>query len=181
MLFQGQEFLASTPFIFFTDHNDELGKLVTEGRRREFADFAQFSDPAVRDRIPDPQDPRTFERSKLDLDEASYGVGLLVQDLYRAALELRATDPVLAAARRGRPSLQVESRDEALLIAIAVAGGRRILVVNFGDQVTFEEPGTGGLRPLLHTGATHYGGNGIAPKLADGKIVVPGHSAALLG
>ncbi|HEY8597227.1 MAG TPA: malto-oligosyltrehalose trehalohydrolase [Thermomicrobiales bacterium] len=181
MLFQGQEFLASTPFLYFTDHNEELGKLVTEGRRREFADFAQFSDPAVRDRIPDPQDPRTFERSKLDLDEASYGVGLLVQDLYRAALELRAADPVLAAARRSRPSLQAEARDEALLITIEAAGGRRILVVNLGDQVTFDEPGTGGLRPLLHTGATHYGGNGVAPQLADGRIIVPGHSAALLG
>ena len=181
MLFQGQEYLASTPFLFFTDHNEELGRLVTEGRRREFADFKQFSDPAVRERIPDPQDPRTFRRSKLDLDEASYGIGLLIQDLYRAALALRASDPVLTAARHARPTLAAESREEAVLITIEAAGGRRILVVNFGDQVTFDEPGTGGLKPLLHTGETHYGGNGVAPQLRDGQIIVPGHSAALLG
>ena len=181
MLFQGQEFLGSTPFLYFTDHNEELGRLVTEGRRREFAAFRQFSDPAVRERIPDPQDPRTFERSKLDLDEASYGVGLLIQDFHRAALRLRASDPVLSAARRSRPPLHAASRDAALLITIEAAGERRILVVNFGEQVTFDEPGADGLRPLLHTGETHYGGSGVAPQLTGGTIIVPGHSAALLG
>ncbi len=181
MLFQGQEFLASSPFLYFTDHNEELGRLVTEGRRQEFAAFKQFSDPAVRERIPDPQDPRTFARSKLDLDAASYGIGLLIQDLYRAALAIRADDPVLVAARRGRPTLRAESREEALLITIEAGGGRRILTVNFGDRVTFDEPGTTSLRPLLHTGETHYGGNGVAPQLRDGAIIVPGHSAALLG
>jgi maltooligosyltrehalose trehalohydrolase len=181
MLFQGQEFLASTPFLYFTDHNDELGKLVTEGRRQEFAAFKQFSDPAVRERIPDPQDARTFERSKLNLDEAAYGIGLLVQDLHRAALRIRATDEVLCDARRSRPILQVEARDEALLITIEAECGRRLLVANFGDQVTFEERGTDGMRPLVHTGETHYGGNGVAPQFRDGTIIVPGHSAALLG
>ena len=65
MLFQGQEWASSSPFQFFTDHNAELGKLVTEGRRREFGKFKAFNDPAIREKIPDPQAESTFTNSKL--------------------------------------------------------------------------------------------------------------------
>ena len=81
MLFMGQEFAASSPFQFFTDHDAALGRLVTEGRRREFEAFPAFAaDPSL---LPDPQDPATFERSKLRLDErrANRGVYRLYQDL----------------------------------------------------------------------------------------------------
>jgi maltooligosyltrehalose trehalohydrolase len=65
MLFQGEEWGASSPFLYFTDHEDpELGRLVTEGRRREFAAFS-----AHREDVPDPQAPETFERSKLNWNE----------------------------------------------------------------------------------------------------------------
>ncbi len=66
LLFMGQEWAAPEPFLFFTNHHDELGRLVTEGRRKEFARFSAFSDPANRKSIPDPQQPETFRRSKLD-------------------------------------------------------------------------------------------------------------------
>ncbi|MFN8538170.1 MAG: malto-oligosyltrehalose trehalohydrolase [Thermomicrobiales bacterium] len=182
LLFQGQEFLASTPFLFFTDHNAELGRLVTEGRRREFAGFAQFSDPAVRERIPDPQDPRTFERSKLNLDEAAFGAGLLAQDLYREALRLRATDPVLVAARRERVSLRTTAREKAVLVELETGAGMRLIAVNFGDAVAFSHTKAEGLTTLLHTGGPRFGGNAVAPRLlSNGKVVVPAHSAALFG
>ncbi len=71
LLFMGQEWGASTPFRYFTDHNPELGALVTEGRRQEFKAFSAFADPAVRHRIPDPQAPETFLRSRLDWSERS--------------------------------------------------------------------------------------------------------------
>ncbi|MDA8218876.1 MAG: malto-oligosyltrehalose trehalohydrolase, partial [Dehalococcoidales bacterium] len=67
LIFMGQEFAASTPFLYFTDHNPELGKLVTIGRREEFKRFSAFSDPERREQIPDPQAEATFLRSKLDL------------------------------------------------------------------------------------------------------------------
>jgi maltooligosyltrehalose trehalohydrolase len=61
MLFQGEEWGASSPFLYFTDHEDpELGRLVTEGRRREFAAFTAHAED-----VPDPQAPETFQRSKL--------------------------------------------------------------------------------------------------------------------
>ncbi|WP_321472785.1 malto-oligosyltrehalose trehalohydrolase [uncultured Paludibaculum sp.] len=69
LLFMGQEWAATAPFQFFTDHNDQLGPLVSEGRRREFAHFPEFSDEATRATIPDPQAEATFVRSKLDWDE----------------------------------------------------------------------------------------------------------------
>ncbi len=63
LIFFGEEFGTATPFLFFTDHNAELGKLVTQGRRKEFAKFAAFTDPATREKIPDPNDPATFAAS----------------------------------------------------------------------------------------------------------------------
>jgi 1,4-alpha-glucan branching enzyme/maltooligosyltrehalose trehalohydrolase len=66
MLFMGEEFGATSPFRFFCDFSGELGKAVTQGRRREFAGFARFADPAARSAIPDPNAEETFLASKLD-------------------------------------------------------------------------------------------------------------------
>lgn len=63
LIFMGEEVASRTPFLFFTDHNAELGAKVAEGRRREFAHFAAFSDPEQRAAIPDPNAPATFEAS----------------------------------------------------------------------------------------------------------------------
>ena len=63
LLFMGEEWGCKTPFLFFTDHHDELADAVREGRRTEFAHFPAFSDPEKRDSIPDPNAPETFVRS----------------------------------------------------------------------------------------------------------------------
>ena len=63
LLFMGDEVNAREPFLFFTDHHGELADAVREGRRNEFADFAAFRDPALRERIPDPNALATFEQS----------------------------------------------------------------------------------------------------------------------
>ncbi|GAJ29455.1 malto-oligosyltrehalose trehalohydrolase [Acidomonas methanolica] len=69
MLFMGEEWGTTTPFFFFTDFQDALADAVREGRRREFATFAAFSSPSARARIPDPNAPATFERSRPDRTE----------------------------------------------------------------------------------------------------------------
>jgi len=66
LLFMGEEFAASSPFLFFCDFEADLAKAVTEGRRAEFAKFAQFRDAATRDRIPDPNAASTFCASRID-------------------------------------------------------------------------------------------------------------------
>ncbi|QIG78883.1 malto-oligosyltrehalose trehalohydrolase [Stakelama tenebrarum] len=63
LLFQGEETGSRSPFLFFTDFHDALADAVRNGRRREFARFAAFADPAARERIPDPNAPETFARS----------------------------------------------------------------------------------------------------------------------
>ncbi len=68
LLFMGQEWLAATPFLFFCQFGDDLAQSVAEGRRREFARFARFANPRAREAIPDPNDPETLLRSKLDWD-----------------------------------------------------------------------------------------------------------------
>ncbi len=69
LLFMGEEWAASTPFLFFSDFTGDLARAVTEGRRREFAAFPAFADPAVRETIPDPEAPETFAASQLRWDE----------------------------------------------------------------------------------------------------------------
>jgi maltooligosyltrehalose trehalohydrolase len=63
LLFMGEETASRTPFLFFTDHHHDLADAVREGRRQEFAGFAEFADPEQRERIPDPNAPETFAAS----------------------------------------------------------------------------------------------------------------------
>jgi len=91
LLFMGQEWAATAPFLFFTDHHEELGRQITEGRRQEFAAFAAFADAERRERIPDPQAEETFEASRLrwsELDQPEHA-GML--RLYQRLLGLRTT------------------------------------------------------------------------------------------
>lgn len=90
LLFQGEEWAASSPFLYFTDHADpSLGRAVSEGRRREFAAFGW--DPAG---IPDPQDAATFERSQLHWDEVDRPPHRDFLDWYRRLLALRRSLPM---------------------------------------------------------------------------------------
>lgn len=132
MLFMGQEFGASTPFQYFTDHNAELGRLVTEGRRREFQAFSAFRDAATRERIPDPQAESTFVNSKLRLSESDSAQGRALQALYRRLLELRRSDPVLRDQARERTEPCALSRD-VLAVRRWRGDAERLLLVNFGE------------------------------------------------
>jgi maltooligosyltrehalose trehalohydrolase len=89
LLFMGQEWGSTTPFLYFTDHEPELGKKVSEGRRREFAAFSHFQSPASREKIPDPQSPETFERSRLSWNERETDRARELLRLVRDLLRLR--------------------------------------------------------------------------------------------
>ena len=94
MLFMGEEWAASTPFLFFCDFELDLAPLVTRGRREEFAKFPEFSDPEVRDRIPDPGDEETFKASKLDWESREEPEHRQWLDFYRFLLRLRREEVV---------------------------------------------------------------------------------------
>lgn len=109
MLFMGEEFAAATPFLFFCDFGDGLGQAVSRGRRREFARFARFADPAARAAIPDPERVDAFLASRLDwgcLDDPVHRDWL---DYYRALLKLRRERlvPRLAGMSGGAAGFQV--------------------------------------------------------------------------
>lgn len=95
LLFMGQEWNSSSPFQFFTDHNADLGKLITQGRRREFSHFAAFRDPVVRATIPDPQAASTFQDSKLRWNELQDEQHAQMLFLYQEFINLRRTHPAL--------------------------------------------------------------------------------------
>ncbi|HEY9556896.1 MAG TPA: malto-oligosyltrehalose trehalohydrolase [Acidimicrobiales bacterium] len=91
MLFAGEEWAASSPFQYFSDHQDpDLARAVSEGRRREFASFGWAPDD-----VPDPQDPATFERSKLRWDELGGAAHQRTLDWYRTLIALRRRLPAL--------------------------------------------------------------------------------------
>jgi maltooligosyltrehalose trehalohydrolase len=133
LLFMGQEWAATSPFLYFTDHEGELGEAITRGRRKEFAGFAAFQNPSAAETIPDPQSRQTFERSKLRWEERMAEPHARVLALHRAMLRLRREDPVLCA-----PSawdrIEAMARGDTLEVVRTEGSHTRRLVVNFGDR-----------------------------------------------
>lgn len=93
MLFMGQEWAAATPFLFFTEHEIDLGRKITEGRRKEFALFPEFADESLREKIPDPQALATFENSRLNWDELHQASHSEILELYSLCLRVRRENP----------------------------------------------------------------------------------------
>jgi maltooligosyltrehalose trehalohydrolase len=122
LLFMGQEWAASSPFLFFTDHADDLGRKVTEGRRQEFRAFAAFADAAGRAAIPDPQKRDTFERSRLPWDEVLRDRHALVRRLYQRLLEVRSTSDVIRNATADRYDVRTLD-DSSLMLTLRCDAG----------------------------------------------------------
>lgn len=124
MLFMGEEFAASAPFLYFCDFSGELARAVTEGRRAEFGRFSRFADPRVRERIPDPNDERTFLASKLDWSERGQSPHADWLALYARLLHCRSSVlvPWLDDARCGSFTI---STPGTLHLVWPLAGGRR--------------------------------------------------------
>ena len=114
LLFMGQEWAASSRFMFFTDHHTALGQLVSEGRRAEFSRFEAFADPVVRLQIPDPQARSTFDESRLRWDEQERPPHKGTLELYRELLWIRKTEPALRRDER----LEVVALDDDSLVVV---------------------------------------------------------------
>ncbi len=126
MLFQGEEWAASSPFQYFTDHEDaELGRLVSEGRKKEFVAFGWNPDD-----IPDPQDEQTFLRSKLKWEEQTSKQHAEMLDWYKQVIALRKSHPELTDG--SLKELKVEySEEEKWLV---MRRGSLEIVVNLKNQ-----------------------------------------------
>jgi len=186
LLFQGEEFAASSPFLFFADHGDDLAPSVQRGRRKFLAQFPSSADPAVQAGIPDPHDPTTFQRCQLDLSERQTHAWAL--DLHRDLLRLRREDPVF---RRPRP----RGLDGAVLGPAAFVlrffgadGDDRLLLVNFGRDLLLDPAPEPLLAPpdekawtaLWSSEDPRYGGSGTAPPEREDGWHVRGEAAVVL-
>lgn len=173
LLFMGQEWNATTPFLFFTDHEPELGRKVTEGRRREFARFAGFSSQE----IPDPQAPRTFESSKLDRAEALRAPHAGVLALYRELIALR-SHPAMR--KRDRASFRVRALGpDAVELERCGAKTRLRLIacLRSGLEVDLGSH----WRMVLFSEDERFGGRGrAAGGLQGGRLLLRGAGAAVL-
>jgi maltooligosyltrehalose trehalohydrolase len=133
MLFQGQEFAASAPFLFFADHHPELAQQVSVGRRKFLAQFRSLALPEMQAHLAEPSDPETFHRCILDFSERERNAAVL--ELHRDLIRLRRSDPVLSAQRaRGLDGAVLGSAAFLLRYFDPVAGDR-LLLVNLGRDL----------------------------------------------
>lgn len=147
MLFMGEEWAASTPFLFFADFGPDLAQAVTDGRRREFAAWPAFADAAARARIPDPQDPATMRASVLRWDERARPKHAAMLALYRELLALRhgLIVPRLASGARGDGYAQLAGT--AFRVNWRFGDASRLsLIANLGTAPAYVSYAVAGLR-----------------------------------
>lgn len=166
MLFMGEEYGASTPWQFFTSHPEpELGQATATGRLEEFA--AMGWDPKT---VPNPQDPETFTRSKLNWAEASDGDHGRLVGLYKRLISLRRDTPELSQSGFAATSVVF---DEAAKWLVLRRGGIDV-ALNFSPR-TAHVPVRG-----QHVMVATDGGTQLAAAGSEPRLELPGHSAAIV-
>jgi maltooligosyltrehalose trehalohydrolase len=188
MLFQGQEFMASSPFMFFADHQPELAELVRSGRAKFLSQFPSIATPEATEGLPDPADASVFVRCKLDWSERERNERAVA--LHRDLLRLRRSEAALRSqAPRGVDGAVLS---ESAFVIRFFGGGRddRLLLVNLGPCAHLDpmaEPLIAPLCPGTHwltvfsTEDPVYGGWGTPPiDTADDGWRLPAECAALL-
>jgi maltooligosyltrehalose trehalohydrolase len=186
MLFQGQEFAASSPFYYFADHQKELAELVRRGRIDFLGQFRSVSDPAVKKGVPDPHDPNTFQRCKLDLTERQKHAG--AYEMHRDLLKLRREDSVFSRPRPRGIDGAVLGRGAFVIRYFGEGGGDRLLLVNFGRDLHLDPapepllaPPEGKLWEVRWSSEDpRYGGSGTVPPDTEENWRVPGEAAVVL-
>ncbi|MGE5399524.1 MAG: malto-oligosyltrehalose trehalohydrolase [Ignavibacteriales bacterium] len=136
MLFQGQEFAATSPFFYFADHNKELAKMVARGRSEFLSQFPSLATPEMQSCLPDPGNKRTFERSKLDFSDRKKNRA--IYKMHHDLLRLRREDPVLSKQRPGGIDGAVLGEEAFLLRFFTQDGQDRLLLVNFGRDLLLD-------------------------------------------
>jgi maltooligosyltrehalose trehalohydrolase len=183
MLFQGQEFASSARFTFFSDLDPELTKLVANGRAEFMSQFRSFGSADVPVTLPNPGDPDTFMRCKLDFSEREHHAEIYA--LHKALIRLRQTDPVFCIMKVDGAVLG----DHTLLVRYFAPDGRdRILLLNLAMDLHFKSIPEPLLAPppgcrwqvLFSSEHPKYGGSGVYPPDGDGDWNIAGESATVL-
>ena len=186
LLFMGQEFAASSPFLFFTDFPPgQLANDIHQGRKQFLSQFPSYASSAAQDAIGDPSAPAMFERSKLDWTERERHAGIVA--LHRDLLRLRREDDVIAQQRRDRVDGAVIGPSAFLLRYAGQHGDNRLLLVNLGPDLDFRPAPEPLLAPpsgrmwtfRWSSDAPSYGGPGVIEPLTETGWKIPGGAAFL--
>jgi maltooligosyltrehalose trehalohydrolase len=186
MLFQGQEFAASSPFFYFADFEADLARLVRQGRAASLRQFPSIAQAEMQAHLPAPEAPETFARSKLDFSERHRHAELYT--FHRELLRLRREDPVFCAHRPGRLDGAVLGMEAFVLRFFGEEGDDRLVVVNLGQDLAVDPAPEPLLAPpqdrawaiLWSSEDPRYGGGGTAPLEGTKKWHMPGHAAVVL-
>jgi maltooligosyltrehalose trehalohydrolase len=184
LLFMGEEYGETAPFLYFIDHGDPaLVEAVRRGRRAEFASFAPAED------VPDPQNPATFERSRINVASPKDAAQAALLQWTRALIRLRTTVPSLGAGdERSNHHVRAFVQEHVLILHRHDQGEAALLILGFGKEpavVRLHEP-VGRWARRLDSASSEFGGSGreslpdaliIAP--GGTSVTVPGHSAVL--
>jgi maltooligosyltrehalose trehalohydrolase len=186
MLFQGQEFGSSRPFVYFADHDESLADAVHAGRLDFLSQFPGLTNPDMRDRLPQPNDRSMFDRCQLSDEEREADTPLA--RLHGDLLRIRRTDPVLGAL--GTSAVVIESSAPTLSVVVIryfANAGHRVLIVNLADDhlspmnepLFAPRPGSA-WQLRWDSEDPAYGGSGIVPFVGAGRWLIRGRSAMLL-
>ena len=183
MLFQGQEFAASAPFLYFADHHADLEAKVRDGRAAFVRQFPSVADHERAAGLPDPGGLDTFERCKLDHGERETHAA--TWRLHADLLRLRREDAAFRAPVDGA----VLAEEAFVLRWLTGDGDDRLLLVNLGRDLargSFAEPllappARARWAAIWSSEDPSYGGCGTPPVESDAGWRIPGHAAVVMG
>jgi maltooligosyltrehalose trehalohydrolase len=186
MLFQGQEFASSAPFLYFADHVSNIAEKVCAGRTDFMCQFPRIATPEGRSCLALPHAAETFERCKLDHEERVRHRE--AYELHRDLIRLRREDPVLSLRRRRGLDGAVLGPEAFVLRFFSDDGADRLLLVNFGTDLhlyvapepLLAPPEASVWRVLWSSEAIKYGGLGTPPLETEEGWLVPGGAAVVL-
>jgi len=181
MLFQGQEFAASAPFLYFADHSPELAKLVAKGRKEFLQQFKTIACPEADPYVREPASEETFFASKLDWSEREKHSDML--NFHKEVLRLRREDPVFSKPRKGGLDGAVLGPEAFALRYFGENAGDRLVIVNLGKATELRPWPEPLLAPpeksewnlIFSSESPCFGGCGTAPFEDEGNWMAPGH------
>jgi maltooligosyltrehalose trehalohydrolase len=189
LIFQGQEYAASAPFLYFGDLAQPFADQMHQGRKAFVSQFAGLATPEMQERVPHPKDPDVFARCKLDPTQRDRGPHAEVLALYRDLLRLRRDDPVFSTRCPGFDGAVLGPEAFVLRWFGHDPGDDRIMLVNLGVELRLSvapepllAPPEGAVwRVLWSSEAPRYGGSGTpAPESETSNWVLDGQSAVVL-
>jgi maltooligosyltrehalose trehalohydrolase len=184
LLFQGQEFASSAPFLFFAEHKPELAEMVRKGRIEFLSQWRSIATGQLT--LNDPCDKSTFEKCRLDFSEREKNRGVYV--LHRDLLKLRRSEPLFSRQTRQLDGAVLGPQAFVIRFFSDNYQDDRLLIVNLGVQLDLNPSPVPLLGPPEDTGWTtlwssedpRYGGNGTPPLDSELNWIIPAHAAVVL-